>query len=57
MFGVTEWIIIALILILLFGASRIPAIGSGMGGAIRNLIDGIKDDPKPKQPSGEIEGK
>ena len=44
MFGVTEWLVIAVILLVLFGASRIPAIGAGMGKGIRNFLDAVKGD-------------
>ena len=36
-FGPTELIIIAVIILLLFGAKRIPEIGKGIGGAIREF--------------------
>ncbi len=35
--GPTELIIIAIIVILIFGAKRIPDIGKGLGGAIREF--------------------
>lgn len=35
--GPTELIIIAVIVLLIFGAKRIPDIGKGLGGAIREL--------------------
>ena len=35
--GPTELIIIAIILLLLFGAKRLPEIGKGLGGAIKEL--------------------
>lgn len=35
--GPTELIIIAVIIILIFGAKRIPEIGKGIGGAIREF--------------------
>ena len=35
--GPTELIIIAIILLLLFGAKRIPEIGKGIGGAIKEF--------------------
>jgi len=35
--GPTELIIIAVIVILLFGAKRLPDIGKGLGGAIREF--------------------
>ncbi len=50
MFSVTEWIIIALVLILLFGANRIPRIAQGMGKGIRNFLDSLKEDPDAEKP-------
>jgi len=35
--GPTELIIIAVIVLLIFGAKRLPEIGKGLGGAIREL--------------------
>lgn len=37
MFGTQELIIIFLIVLVLFGASRLPEIGKGIGAAIRNF--------------------
>lgn len=37
MLGTTEWIIILVIVLLLFGASRLPALGAGIGGALKNF--------------------
>ena len=39
--GMNELIIILVIVIVIFGASRLPALGSGIGKAIRNFKDGI----------------
>lgn len=48
--GVPELIIVFLIIIVLFGASRLPQIGRGIGEGIRNLKKGLKDDdPTPEQ--------
>jgi sec-independent protein translocase protein TatA len=41
--GVPELMIIFLIIIVLFGASRIPQIGRGLGEGIRNFKKGIKE--------------
>jgi len=46
MFGVTEWLLIAVILILMFGATRIPGMADGMGKGIRNFIDALKEDSR-----------
>jgi len=42
--GVPELIIIFLIVIVLFGSSRLPAIGRGLGEGIRFFKRGLKDD-------------
>lgn len=42
--GVPELVIIFLIVVLLFGASRLPQIGRGMGEGIRNFKKGLKNE-------------
>jgi sec-independent protein translocase protein TatA len=44
--GMMELIIILVIIILLFGASRLPEIGRGIGKGIRNFKDATKNDEK-----------
>ena len=39
--GFPELIVILLILVLVFGASRLPALGEGMGKALRSFKRGI----------------
>jgi sec-independent protein translocase protein TatA len=41
--GIPELIIILMIIILIFGASRLPEIGRGIGKGIRNFKDATKD--------------
>lgn len=41
-----EGLIIALVLMIVLGASRLPQIGDGLGKAIRNFRKGIKDESK-----------
>lgn len=53
--GPTELIIIAVIILLLFGAKRIPEIGKGLGGAIRefrNIKKEVASDKAEKGDSG-----
>ncbi len=50
--GVTELVVIFLIVIVLFGATRLPQIGRGLGEGIKNFRKGIKsataeDDDEP----------
>lgn len=42
MFGITEIVIIAGILLLIFGARKLPAIGSGLGKGITNFRGEMK---------------
>jgi len=51
--GTQELIIILVIVVILFGATRLPQIGSGIGQAIKNFKKGIKEqdeiDVTPKK--------
>ncbi len=42
--GVTELLVILLIVVLIFGASKLPLLGKGMGEGIRNFRKGLKSD-------------
>jgi sec-independent protein translocase protein TatA len=41
--GVTELVIILVIVVVLFGASRLPEIGRGVGEAIKNFKKSMSD--------------
>jgi sec-independent protein translocase protein TatA len=51
--GATELVIILAIVVVLFGARRLPEIGSGLGRAIRGFKEGVSDkdaiDVTPKK--------
>ena len=51
MFGLGHWelIIILVIILIIFGAGKLPEIGSGMGKAIRNFKKGVIDSEKGKE--------
>ena len=57
--GTQELIIILAIVFLIFGAKKLPEIGSGLGKAIKNFKGGVKsieegtDDKPPEKPKGE----
>ena len=50
--GLPEMLIILFIIILIFGANRLPEIGRGIGKGIRNFKDANKTD-KDEAKSGE----
>lgn len=41
--GLPEMLVILLILMLIFGANRLPELGRGIGRGIRNFKEGIKE--------------
>jgi len=49
--GVPELIIILAIIILIFGANRLPEIGRGIGRGIRNFREATKEGSQPPQAS------
>jgi sec-independent protein translocase protein TatA len=44
--GLPELVIILVIVILIFGANRLPELGRGIGKSIRNFKDATKEDRK-----------
>ena len=44
--GIPELLIILAIIILIFGANRLPEIGRGIGKGIRNFKDANKEGPE-----------
>ncbi len=54
MFGTQDILLIGIIVVVLFGATRLPQLGSGIGQAIRNFKKGVSEleeeaDVKPKK--------
>jgi sec-independent protein translocase protein TatA len=53
MFGTQDIILIAVIVVVLFGTTRLPQIGSGIGQTIRNFKKGVAEadaiDVTPKK--------
>ena len=42
--GFPELVIILVIVIVIFGANRLPQLGRGIGSAIKNFKEGLKDE-------------
>jgi sec-independent protein translocase protein TatA len=41
--GLPELLIILAIVVIVFGANRLPGLGKGIGSAIKNFKDGMKE--------------
>jgi len=56
-FGLGEWLIVLLIILVLFGATRIPALMKGLGKGVREFKKGVsgeddEEEPKDKKEEG-----
>jgi sec-independent protein translocase protein TatA len=47
--GPVQLLIIALILLLIFGAGRVAEIGKGLGAGIKNFKKGLAEDDEPEK--------
>ena len=47
--GFTEILLILLIVILIFGTSRIPELGRGLGEGIKNFKKSLEGDEEPEK--------
>jgi len=47
-FGVGEWIVVLLVILVLFGAKKIPDLAKGIGKGIRDFKKELKDDEDEK---------
>ena len=46
--GLPELLVILAIIVVIFGANRLPGLGRGIGDAIRGFKDGLKTDEDDK---------
>ena len=53
----TEWIIIGLAILLLFGGRKIPELMKGLGGGIKEFKKATKDDSSEESSSGKEQNK
>jgi len=44
MFGLSKWLLIFVLVMLVFGARRLPEIGAGLGKAIKNFKAGLSGE-------------
>jgi len=50
--GFPELIVILLIVVVIFGANRLPGLGRGIGSAIKNFKDGMKEEENKDSETG-----
>ena len=50
-FGVPELLIILVIVVILFGASRLAGVGAALGKSVVEFKKGVRDDPNDVTPS------
>jgi sec-independent protein translocase protein TatA len=46
--GLPELLVILLIVIIIFGANKLPQLGKGLGEGLRNFKDSVKGDHPPQ---------
>ena len=49
--GPTELIVILIILLVLFGGSKLPGLAKGLGQSIKEFKKATKDEPEPAKPA------
>ncbi|BCD45724.1 twin-arginine translocase TatA/TatE family subunit [Helicobacter suis] len=47
--SVWHWLIVLVVILLLFGAKRIPELAKGLGSGIKNFKKAVKDDEEEKK--------
>jgi sec-independent protein translocase protein TatA len=54
--GGMEWIIIALIFVLLFGAKKLPELGGAIGKSIKSFKQGVEEGQEPESDGAHAAG-
>ena len=55
--GMGEWILIGMVVLIFFGAKKIPEFAKGLGKGIREFKDAVKDVKKEVDSAGKDVGK
>ncbi len=53
--GTTELIIILILVLVIFGAGKLPQVGGALGKGLRNFKDGVKDIDEEEQDPEKID--
>ncbi|MBA2849622.1 twin-arginine translocase TatA/TatE family subunit [Thermosulfuriphilus ammonigenes] len=54
--GLPELLVILVIVVIIFGAGKLPQIGEGLGKGIRNFKKSLKEDEEKENSQSELEG-
>ncbi|MBN1636606.1 MAG: twin-arginine translocase TatA/TatE family subunit [Deltaproteobacteria bacterium] len=55
--GMTELIVILVIVLVIFGAGKLPEVGGALGKGIKNFKSAVTEPEESKKPKGDIEDK
>ena len=53
--GTQELIIILVLVLIVFGAGKLPQVGSALGKGLRNFKDGVKDGEKETEEKKQLD--
>ena len=47
-FSITHWLILLVVVVIVFGTSKLKNAGKDLGGAVKGFKDAVKEENKPK---------
>ena len=47
-FSTTHWLILLVVVVIVFGTSKLKNAGKDLGGAVKGFKDAVKEEDKPK---------
>ncbi|MBN2721223.1 MAG: twin-arginine translocase TatA/TatE family subunit [Campylobacterales bacterium] len=53
-FSITHWLIVLAVIVLLFGAKKIPELAKGLGQGIKNFKEAVNEEEEKKADTKEI---
>lgn len=52
-FSLTHWLILLVVVVVIFGTSKLKNAGKDLGSAVKGFKDAVKEEDKPKLTEGE----
>lgn len=52
-FSLTHWLILLVVVVVIFGTSKLKNAGKDLGSAVKGFKDAVKEDDKPQLGQGE----